>query len=266
MARRRFWWLVQTLAAALCLLVFTSLRAATNSELSEQIPALAPPRGEIPPSFWEQYGNWVLASGVVLLAAVGAAMWFLNRPKPPVILPPEVQARQALEILSQGPEDGTVLSQVSQVLRHYVAAAFGLPAGELTTTEFCRLIGSHSQVGPELAAAISGFLRQCDERKFAPSPLPAALGAVPRALELIEISQTRRAQLREAARAKAVRPEPVAVRLFFLILIFALILTSVSPCLDGAGLRLGLRLKSGIGSKGFSGRATPPLPDALSST
>src|SRR5713101_1620341 len=34
------------------------LFAATNLASPEEIPALAPPHAEIPPSFWEQYGFW----------------------------------------------------------------------------------------------------------------------------------------------------------------------------------------------------------------
>src|SRR6516164_6350294 len=93
-----------TLVAVLFVLVQASLSAATNSEAAESIPQLAPPRGEIPPTFWEQYGVWTAVTGVVLLAGLGTAIWFLTRPKPPVVQPPEVQARTALEGLSRQPE------------------------------------------------------------------------------------------------------------------------------------------------------------------
>ncbi len=130
---------------------------------------------------------------------VGAAVWFLTRPKPPVVVPPEVQARQALEPLRQQPEDGALLSQVSQILRHYVTAAFHLPPGELTTTEFCRAIAGHERVGPELSAALSDFLRQCDQRKFSlPAPAPP-LSAVAQALKLIDQAQARLAALAQPA-------------------------------------------------------------------
>jgi len=85
---------------------------------------------------------------ILLLALVSAAAWFLTRPKPPVVVPPDVQARLALEPLRQQPEDGVLLSRVSQILRHYVGAAFDLPPGELTTAEFCHAIDGHTQIGP----------------------------------------------------------------------------------------------------------------------
>ena len=58
-----------------------------------------------------------------------------------------VQARAALEPLRGQSENGALLSRVSQILRHYVAAAFDLPPGELTTVEFCGAIASHTRGG-----------------------------------------------------------------------------------------------------------------------
>jgi hypothetical protein len=186
--------------AALSLLAAEPLfAAATNSLAPDAIPPLRPPHAEIPPTFWEQHGLWVILFGVLLLALVCAAVWFLTRPKPPVIVPPEVQARQALEPLRQQPEDGALLSRVSQIVRHYVAAAFDLPPGELTTAEFCRTIAGHGLIGPELSAALSEFLHQCDQRKFSPSAPAPPLGAAAQALKLIDQAQARRLALAQSA-------------------------------------------------------------------
>jgi hypothetical protein len=197
---------VRARSLALCLwLVATQslLAAATNAPGPDDIPPLRPPHAEMPPTFWEQHGFWVILVGVLLLALVGAAAWFLLRPKPPAGVPPEIQARQALEPLRPQPEDGPLLSRVSQVLRHYVGAAFNLPPGELTTAEFCRALAAHSPIGAELSAALGEFLRQCDQRKFSP-PAPAPpLSAVAQALKLIELAEARRAELRRAAEAQA---------------------------------------------------------------
>jgi hypothetical protein len=135
---------------------------------------------------------WVILFGLLLLVLVCAAAWFVTRPKPLAIVPTEVKARQALEPLRRQPEDGALLSRVSQILRHYVAAAFNLPPGELTTAEFCRAVTGHTQIGPDLSAALSEFLRLCDQDKFSPRASVPPLSAVDRALKLIDRYQARR--------------------------------------------------------------------------
>jgi hypothetical protein len=174
-----------------------------------QIPALQPPRGEIPLTFWEQHGVLVVMAGVIMLAVIGAVVWLLTRPKPRAAVPPATAARQELNSLQHQPEDGAVLSRVSQVLRRYVIAAFGLPSGELTTAEFCRVVGGQEQVGPELAESLGGFLRQCDERKFAPAQAPTAtpLSATSRALELIEQAEARLTEARCESQENAPQPK-----------------------------------------------------------
>jgi len=169
--------------------------SAADGAGPESIPPLRPPRGEISPTFWEQYGVWVVLGGVLLAAVLGVAIWFLVRPKPPEPVPPQAAARRALESLSQQPEDGALLTRVSQVLRRYFAAAFGLPEVELNTTEFCRALAGNDQLGPELSTAVADFMRECDRRKFAPAPpAPQAppLHAVSQALALVETAEARR--------------------------------------------------------------------------
>jgi hypothetical protein len=180
--------------------------AATNPPANDAIPPLRPPHAEIPATFWDQYSAWVILAGVLVMALVGAAIWFLTRPKPPVVVPPEVLARSALEPLRQQVEDGALLSRVSQVLRHYVAAAFDLPPGELTTAEFCGAITGHPLIGPDLSAALSAFLRLCDQDKFSPpAPVPP-LSAVAQALKLIDQAQARRLALAQSAGQPAQSP------------------------------------------------------------
>jgi hypothetical protein len=171
------------------------LCANTNSQGSDKIPALLPPRDEIGPDFWERNGAWPVVGGVAAVAVIGVGLWLLLRPRAPTPVPPAAQARHELEPLRDQPETGVVLSRVSQVFRHYVAAAFGLPAGELTTKEFCSAIAHDEQVGSELSSAMEQFLQECDQRKFAPDPPATPLGAVGKASELIEKAEARRAQL-----------------------------------------------------------------------
>jgi hypothetical protein len=185
----------RVLAFTFVFLTLPSL-AATNVSAGDDIPKLRPPRPELPPTFWEKYEIWVILGSIAVLALIGVIVWLATRPKPPVIIPPEVRAKQALDLLLIKPEDGLILSQVSQIIRHYVTEAFGLPPGEQTTAEFCRLTSTHERIGPELSSAIADFLRRCDERKFVASPPTAPMGAVATALKLVETAQMRLAELR----------------------------------------------------------------------
>jgi hypothetical protein len=165
----------------------------------DEIPPLSPPLSEIPPSLWEQFG-WLLWLLIPLLLAVtGLAVWWILRPgKPPVLLAPAAQARVALARLQSQPEDGAMLSSISQTLRRYLINAFWLQPGEATTTEFCARLQASQHVGPELAASLGGFLRQCDERKFSPAPAPP-LNAASRAMELLGDAESRRVNWRASA-------------------------------------------------------------------
>ena len=190
---------LRLLAAALSPLAAQHCSPPLIPPTRDEIPPLRPPHAEMPPDFWEQYGLWVVVGAVLFLALICVAVWFLTRRKPPLVMPPEVTARKALEPLRQQPEDGALLSRVSQVLRHYVAAAFDLPPGELTTAEFCGAITGHPLIGPDLSAALSAFLRLCDQDKFSPpAPVPP-LSAVAQALRLIDQTQARLAALAQAA-------------------------------------------------------------------
>lgn len=203
-----------------------ALGAATNSGREDELVKLLPPHAELPPTYWEQHGLLIVLAALLLAVLLGIVVWLLLRPKPAVLAPIEVHARQELQALRQRTEDGKTLSEISRVLRRYMAAAFELPLEEMTTTEFCRLLAGHEKIGPELAASVGEFLRRCDELKFAPSRAPAGNvgvqasacsefpasaqdtlkrglqpGAAVRALELLELGEKRRSQLRQLATA-----------------------------------------------------------------
>jgi len=194
-------WLMPLLFAA------STLLAATDAAREDDLFKLSPPHAELPPTFWEQYGTWVVISFILLLMFIGVALWLMLRPKPSIPVPIEILSRKELEALRQSNEDGRVLSQVSRVLRRYVAGAFKLPADELTTSEFCQVISGHENIGPDLAERVGEFLRRCDELKFAPASSPAPIGAVARAMELVEFGEARRAHLRKLE-AEAATAQP----------------------------------------------------------
>ena len=171
-------------------LPFVAFAADTNA-----LPALAPAYGELPPTFWEQHQATIIVIGFAALALVFFFFKTMLRRKSPVILPPEVVARQALAKLKNQPEDGNVLSAASQILRRYVSETFNLPDTGLTTAEFCSAIESNPLFGPELAAILSSFLRECDVRKFSPANSASPLNAVNRELELVGQIEKRRSEL-----------------------------------------------------------------------
>lgn len=193
-------WAMNIECSVLLLFAFFSWSALGQTN-TNALPALSPPYGELPPTFWEQHGTTIISSGVVVLALVTLAIWMRLRPRPPVILPPAEQARQALQILRHRPEDGALLSVVSAILRKYFVAAFQLSPGEFTTTEFCLVISRQEQIGVGLSAKVAEFLSQCDERKFGPVNPTIPLGAISRALELVRLAEEHRSQLRQSAAA-----------------------------------------------------------------
>jgi hypothetical protein len=168
----------------------------------DDVPPLLPALPEIPPTLWEQHGLLIVVLGVLALALVGAAIWWLLQPKPSVPVPIEIQTRRELDALRQRTEDGRTLSEISRCLRRYFAVAFKLPPGELTTTEFCRLVAANEKVGGELATAVSEFLRGMDEKKFSPASSIGQNDAANRAIELFECGEKRRAELRPVAPPK----------------------------------------------------------------
>ena len=194
-------WLLYGCAFAFCAALSTS-RGFSQTNAPDVIPPLHPPRPEIPPGFWEQNGAWLIYCGCALVLGVLVVVYFLTRPRPPIQAAAESTARKSLAALKGRAEDGAVLSEVSQILRRYFLSAFGIPGGELNTTEFVRAV-DNPQVGPELSAALGEFLRRCDERKFAPAPAGPELKAVARGAELVTMGESRRAQLQAAAAAAA---------------------------------------------------------------
>jgi hypothetical protein len=184
--------------AALC---FALSSTPMLGQSTNDIPPLRPALPEMPPTLWEQHGVLIVLLSVLAVALVAAAIWWLLQPKPPVPVPIEIQTRQQLEHLKNQTADGKTLSLVSQVLKRYVAAAFELPPGEMTTTEFTRAALACDKVGSELAAHVSAFLQKCDEQKFSPT-VEIQTSACARALELFQAGEARRAELRPAVPAK----------------------------------------------------------------
>jgi hypothetical protein len=183
-------------AVMLICCLFSLIAQAAETNGPDSLPQLIPPKSEIPPSYWEQHGPLIIAAVAGFVVVAVLLVWFLLRPKPVVPVPPEVTARNGLARFEQQSESGAVLSAISHIVRNYFAAAFSLPAQEMTTSDFSRLVNENTQIGPELAKAAADFLNWCDQRKFSPGPLPnAERSGLAQALDLIARGEARRAEL-----------------------------------------------------------------------
>lgn len=176
---------------------------AANLDPADEKLVLAPAHPEIPPSFWEAYGVWLILGALLLIGIAVLLGWLWLRPKTPTAIPIEVLTREKLSSLRQRPDDGQTLSEISRCFRNYLAVAFELPPEEMTTSEFCQLLSRSEKVNPKLATQAGEFLRHCDEVKFAPTAAPARMGAAESALQLVDAGEARRAQLRFAANPPA---------------------------------------------------------------
>lgn len=159
--------------------------SATAQSATGPLPPLAPPYGQLPPTFWAQHGTAVLIGGFAFAVLVATILLVALQTKPPVVVPPEALAREALARLRAQPESGQTLSEISRVLRRYVTAVMGWPDAELTTVEFSAALRQGDKIDGELAQSIVAFLRECDQRKFSPASLPAPLNGADRALALV---------------------------------------------------------------------------------
>jgi hypothetical protein len=175
------------------------LPSAVVAAEANALPKLAPPYGEIPPTFWQQHHTAVILAGAVFLALATLAFYFILRPAKPANIPPGAAARQALAKWQNQPEDGLALSAISQILRHYTAGAFGVANGELTTAEFCAAINDSERLGSDLSSALASFLHECDVKKFSPAFASAPIHAVERALRLVDLAEARRISAQQAS-------------------------------------------------------------------
>jgi hypothetical protein len=141
-------------------------------------PASTPPveiRDIAPPIDVFPYPLWVvILAGCVAAAVLGVLIWLLVRwlrrpPKLPPPLPREVALR-ALEQLRnqiQVMEPYAFSIAVSDVLRAYVGAAYGLHAPRQTSPEFLASISGYEKFTDADRSLLAGFLERCDLIKFA---------------------------------------------------------------------------------------------------
>jgi hypothetical protein len=193
---------------AFCLSTFNCpAYSLTNSELSDNIPPLRPPRTEIPQGFWEK--NSLLFAIVTLLAlgTLGLALVIIRRHRQLPCVHPASEAREALRLLAAKPEDGSAISLVSRILRRYFTISFGLPEEELTTSEFSAAMRACEPLGQDLANQVAFFFAGCDQKKFAEVTLAGPPWALPEALRLIALGEQRLQFLRQQQASQPSAPD-----------------------------------------------------------
>lgn len=164
------------------------LQGQTNA-----LPTLLPPYGELPPTFWEAHTTAVInCGGLIFLAAF--TIWMLLRPKPIRAASLGETAIRSLEQLRSHPEDGRLLSEVSQIMKRYVGSVFGFAGGEMTTAEFSAVLANHPECDAQFAATIANLLQRCDRDKFAVHTNAPPLNAASQALRLVQFSEQNRRQ------------------------------------------------------------------------
>ncbi len=112
------------------------------------LPALAPAYGEMPPTFWEQHETAMIVGGFAILAfGISVFARDASARNSRSFCRRKFWRAQALAKLLRQPEDGKLLSEVSQILRRYLIAAFELPPVEMTTAEFCAALAANEKIG-----------------------------------------------------------------------------------------------------------------------
>lgn len=130
---------------------------------------IAPPLDVFPYPLWMVATAGGLALLLVLLAIWLIWRWLKNRPAP-APLTPQQQALAELQqararVAEMAPYEFSIL--VSDILRRFVTARFGLRATQQTSPEFLASLGRTSHFTVAEKELLAAFLEKCDLIKFA---------------------------------------------------------------------------------------------------
>ncbi|HNQ73765.1 MAG TPA: hypothetical protein PKN95_09190 [Verrucomicrobiota bacterium] len=168
----------------------------SGAQTAAEFPELRPIRTTIPTTFWERHGRTLTVYSLELLALGILGAGLLSRTPPRAPEPIAVVTRRRLEQLAAQPETRETISALARCLRGYYQAAFGGPAGELTTEEFCRALMTNPEVGAALAARVVRLMQDCDARRFASGNYVSARQLWQQADALFQAGEARRRELR----------------------------------------------------------------------
>jgi len=142
-----------------------------------RIPSTPPPeiRDIAPPVDVFPYPLWmIIVAGCFAAAVIGVIVWLIvrsimRRPAPPPPTPRELALRALEALRQQAPtmQPYAFSIAVSDVLRTYVGAAYGLHAPRQTSPEFLAAISGYAKFTDADRSLLAGFLGHCDLIKFA---------------------------------------------------------------------------------------------------
>ena len=139
-------------------------------------PELYPVRGELgelvlPTVQRNRVWLWALI-GLAVVAVAGIVIWRVRRPKPKVVLPPDVVAMRALEAMKAEsiPTEPKAVDawyvRLSSVVREYIEGRFALEAPRMTTEEFLELARRSDAIREDHKKLLHRLLERSDRVKF----------------------------------------------------------------------------------------------------
>ena len=157
------------IAALLAVISTPAPSSAPDAPAPVEIKDIAPPVDVFPYPLW-----MVLTAAGIALAVLGLLTWLLvrwlkRRPPPPLPTPRAVALRELERLRGQvqGMEPYAFSFAVSDVLRTFIGAQFGLHAREQTSPEFLAEISKAGRFSDADRTLIGEFLVHCDMIKFA---------------------------------------------------------------------------------------------------
>lgn len=148
---------------------------AVQTPPPQPTPALPEIRDIAPPVDVFPWPPWMVALAIFLIVVVlGLVAWLVirahkRRPAPPPPTPRSMALRELealrAEVSRLDPHEFSV--RVSDVLRGYIEAQFGLRAKEQTSPEFLASLSGAKQFGEDDRELLARFLEKCDLIKFA---------------------------------------------------------------------------------------------------
>ncbi len=106
-----------------------------------------------------------ILAGLLLFALLGGVLWWGRRPRPTVILSPDVRALRDLEQLRSAPTE-TIHASVSAIVRRFVEERYGVQAPRQTSEEILQSARASEVFPRDRLEPLTALLAECDRVKF----------------------------------------------------------------------------------------------------